>query len=333
EGREIALELAAECDVVVENFRPGVMDRLGLGFKELCKRNESVILVSISGFGKDGPLASKPSFDLVTQARSGVMSITGEPTGPPIKMGLPMGDLGGGLWGAIAVLAALYRRSHDRTPQHVDLSLLEGLMGLLGYLAQYAMLTEKAPERVGSSHHHVVPYGRFAAKDGHIVLALHVGPFWRRFCIAAGREDLLEDDRFRTTDDRRNNREELIVIVEEIFRERTRAEWDELLDEADVPFGPILDVVEALEQEQVSSRDAFQTFEHPTAGTVRVLGTPVRFADSERTPPSPPPLLGQHTREVLTEMLGFDAARIERMVKSGVIEEAAESEPLEKSGS
>jgi crotonobetainyl-CoA:carnitine CoA-transferase CaiB-like acyl-CoA transferase len=322
EGRQIVLDLASECDVVIENFRPRVMDRLGLGFQELCTRNPSMILVSISGFGSDGPLAGKPSFDLVTQARSGVMSVTGEPDGPPTKLGIPMGDLGGGLWGAIGVLAALYRRHTDPAPQHVDLSLLEGLMGLLGYLGQYAMLTNSVPERVGSSHHHVVPYGRFQAKDGHIVLALHVGPFWRRFCEAVGRDDLLDDERFRTTDSRRDNRDELIPIVEEILRKRTRAEWDEILNAADVPFGPIFDVPEALAQEQVEARQIMQTFVHPKAGTVQVVGSPIRFKGAgRRTSPTPPPLLGEHTREILSGTLHYDDETISHLIGKGVIEE------------
>lgn len=322
EGREIVLSLASESDVVVENFRPKVMERLGLGFDALKERNPAVILVSISGFGSDGPLADRPSFDLVTQARSGVMSITGESDGPPTKMGLPMGDLGGGLWGAIAVLAALQRRAHDPLPQHVDLSLLEGLMGLLGYLAQYSMLTGTVPERVGSSHHHVVPYGRFEVKDGHIVLALHSGSFWFRFCKAIGREDLLDDERFKTTDNRRDNRDELQPLVEEILRERTRAEWEEVLDAADVPHGPILNVPEALAQEQVQSRRIFQSFEHPTAGKVDVVGSPVQFKGEESTPPTPPPLRGQHTREILAAMLGYDDSRISELLDGGIVEEA-----------
>lgn len=326
EGRAIALDLAARSDVVVENFRPGVMDRLGLGFDALRERNPCVILVSMSGFGSDGPLAHKPSFDLVTQARSGVMSITGDPDGPPTKLGIPMGDLGGGLWGAIAVLAALTRHRSDAAPQHVDLSLLDGLMSLLGYLGQFAMLTGEAPGRVGSGHHHVVPYGRFEVKDGHIVLALHVGPFWRRFCLAIGREDLLEDERFRTTEDRRANRAELEPIVEAILRERTRAEWDEILDAADVPFGPILDVAEALEQEQIRSRRTMQTFIHPRAGEVDVIGTPVRFKGADdRVPPLPPPVFGQHTRETLSTVLGYDDEAISRLVEQGVVEECTQS--------
>lgn len=322
EGRQIILDLVAESDVVIENFRPRVMKRLGLDFDQLKERNPSVILVSISGFGSDGPLVDKPSFDLVSQARSGVMSITGEPDGPPTKLGIPMGDLAGGLWGAIGVLSAIVARRSDPRPQHIDLSLLEGLMGLLGYLGQFTMLTDTVPERVGSSHHHVVPYGRFQVKDGHIVLALHVGSFWRRFCDAVGRPDLPNDPRFRTTEDRRQNREELIPIVEQVLLERTRAEWDEILNGADVPFAPIYNVAEALAQEQIQDRQALQTFIHPVAGKVDVLGLPVRFKGGPRTPPGPPPILGEHTVDVLRENLGYDTAKIDHLLKEQIVEQA-----------
>jgi crotonobetainyl-CoA:carnitine CoA-transferase CaiB-like acyl-CoA transferase len=320
EGRDLILDLAAKSDVVVENFRPDVMDRLGIGFDTLKARKPDMILCSISGYGRSGPLRDRPSFDLVTQARSGVMSITGEPDGPPTKLGLPMGDLGGGLWGAIGVLAALNRRHATGEAQHIDLSLLEGLVGLLGYLGQLAFMTGRSPGRVGSAHHNIVPYGRFEVADGHLVLALHVGSFWRRFCLAIGRDDLLADPRFRTTTDRRNNRVELQAEVEEIMRGRTRAEWSRLLEEADVPHGPILDVLEALEQEQLAEREAIAVMNHPTAGTVRQVRSPVRFADE--TPPGevgPSPRLGEHSRQICATVLGWDDERIDALEAAGVL--------------
>ncbi|MGY4783704.1 CaiB/BaiF CoA transferase family protein [Rhodococcus opacus] len=320
-GRDLILDLVAQCDVVVENFRPGVMDRLGLSFDALKARRPDVILCSISGFGQTGPMARKPSFDLVSQALSGVMSITGEQDDPPMKMGLPMGDLGGGLWGAIAILAALHRRDHDHKPQHVDLSLLEGLVGLLGYLGQLSMLTGAPPERVGSSHHSVVPYGRFEAKDGYLVLALHVGGFWRGFCKAIDREDLIDDERFRSSGDRGKNRAELLPIIEEILRKKTRAEWQQLLNDADVPHAPLLDVTEALQQEQLVARGFVQQLVHPTEGEVSVVGPVVKFVGEKAPALRPPPGLGQHGREICRTVLGMDDAAIEDLIASSVIGE------------
>jgi crotonobetainyl-CoA:carnitine CoA-transferase CaiB-like acyl-CoA transferase len=319
-GRDLVLDLAAECDVVVENFRPGVMERLGLGFSALVERRPDVILCSISGFGRTGPMSEKPSFDLVTQALSGVMSVTGEPDGPPTKLGLPLGDLGGGLWGAISVLAALNRRHLSDRPQHIDLSLLEGMVGLLGYLGQVTLMTGESPGRVGSGHHTIVPYGRFEAADGYLVLALHVGSFWRRFCAVVGRSDLIEDPRFRTTADRRDNRVELEQIVGDILRTRTRAEWHKLLGDADIPQGPILDVGEALHSEQLAARQVLMTMHHPTAGDLQTVRPPIRFVD-EALPasPRPSPRLGEHTRQVCRELAGLDDERIDALERSGVI--------------
>lgn len=318
-GRALILDLAARSDVVIENFRPGVMERLGLGFDQLAARKPDIILCSVSGFGRTGPMASKPSFDLVSQALSGVMSITGEPDNPPTKMGLPMGDLAGGLWGAIAVLAALNRRYRDPGPQHIDLSLLDGLMGLLGYLGQIALLTGKSPQRMGSDHHSVVPYGRFEVADGYLVIALHVGSFWRGFCRAIGREDLADDERFRSTRRRNANRDILLPVVQDILRTKTRAEWQRLLDEADVPHAPLLDVVEALGQEQVRVREVLQPLHHPTAGDVEVVGPVVRFVGARPPVLRPSPLLGEHNREVLREVLGLSEAAIDELVEAKVL--------------
>ncbi|MFC4950146.1 CaiB/BaiF CoA transferase family protein [Pseudonocardia sp. GCM10023141] len=318
-GRALVLELASKSDVVIENFRPGVMDRLGMGFAELKRSNPKIILCSISGFGATGLMHAQPSFDLVTQARSGVMSITGDAAGPPMKLGLPMGDLGGGLWGAIAILAALNRRQTDASPQHIDISLLEGLISLLGYLGQLALMQGESPGRVGNSHHTIVPYGVFDVADGHLALALHMGSFWRSFCEAIERADLITDPRFAATGDRRDNREELLGILDPILRGRTRAEWVQLLEEADVPHAPILDVVEALDQAQLKERDAIGMMRHPTAGDVPVVRIPIVYTDQGRPEIRPSPLLGEHTREICRDLLGWDDERIDALSAAGVI--------------
>lgn len=333
QGRDLILDLAAQSDVVVENFRPGVMGRLGLDFDALTARKPDVILCSISGFGRTGPLRDQPSFDLVTQARSGVMSITGEPDGPPTKLGLPLGDLGGGLWAAIAILAALHRRDRSSQPQHIDLSLLDGLVGLLGYLGQLALMTGQSPGRVGSGHHHIVPYGRFEAADGYLVLALHVGTFWRRFCLAVGREDLITNPRFVDTAARRDNRVELQGIVEEILRTKTRAEWERLLTDADIPHGPVLDVVEALHQEHLTQRDSIMTVPHVTAGEVPMVRPPIRFVGE--APPQAvraAPLLGEHTRSICRDVLGLDDASIDDLHRRGVLHDLHSGPDAEAGG-
>jgi formyl-CoA transferase/CoA:oxalate CoA-transferase len=322
EGRDLILGLVAQSDVVVENFRPGVMNRLGLSFSELANRKPNIILCSISGFGQTGPMASRPSFDLVSQALSGLMSLTGEPDDPPTKLGLPIGDLAGGLWGAIAILAALQRRTESGPSQHIDLSLLEGVVGLLGYLGQLAMLTGDAPERVGSSHHSVVPYGRFEVKDGYIVLALHVGSFWRRFCQAIERPDLIEDPRFRTTNDRRQNRDVLVPIVEKILSVKTRADWSEILRAADVPFAPILDVAEALALDQLSVRGAIRALRDTSGKAVSVVGPTVRFAGEAEAELRRPPVLGEHSVEICANELGLDLATMQRLIREGILADA-----------
>ena len=318
-GRDIVLRLVRESDVLVENFRPGVMERLGLSYADLSAIKPDLIMCSISGFGQTGPMRTTASFDLVTQAMSGVMSINGERDGPPTKLGLPMGDIGGGMWAAIGALSGLQHRQSTGKGLHVDLSLLEGLMGFLGYLAQIHLVTGENPGRVGSSHHSIVPYGRFEVQDGHIVLALHVGSFWRKFCVAIGREELVQDARFRTTADRNTNRIELEQIVGDILKTRSAAEWARVLDAADVPHGSVNNIGQALRQPVIAARGLLKTFEHPTAGTVEVVGSPLNFGDQFADAPyHPAPTLGADTFDVLAEA-GYSAAEVRSLLDAGVI--------------
>ena len=317
-GRDLVLKTAGRADVVLENFRPGVMDRLGLGYEALERANPRLVICSISGFGQTGPLRETASFDLVTQAMSGVMSINGETDGPPTKMGIPMGDVGGGMWAAIGILAALQKRNATGCGSRIDLSLLEGLMGLLGYLSALYLVTGESPGRIGSSHHSVVPYGRYPVKDGHIVIALHVGNFWRKFCVAIGREDLVEDPRFRTTANRQTHRDELERQVVAILVTRTAKEWDEIFTRMDIPHGQVCTVGEAVEQDVIRQREMLRTVKHARAGEVQMLGSPLRFADFDDRDYRGSPLLGEHTRTVLSD-LGYSDADIGRLVADEVV--------------
>lgn len=319
EGRDIILDLVRKSDVVLENFRPGIMDKLGLSYETLRATNPKLVVCSISGFGQTGRMSKTASFDLITQAMSGVMSINGEPDGPPTKLGIPLGDIGGGLWAAIGVLSALQHRQRTGEGLYIDLSLLEGLTGLLGYLAELYLVTGESPGRVGSSHHSVVPYGRFEVKDGHIVLALHVGNFWRKFCGAIDRPDLMNNPKYKTTADRKANRVELEATVTEILKGRTAAEWHTILQEADVPHGTVNSVGEALEQDVIRERGLVQECKHPIAGIVKLVGSPLKFPGHYDAPLKAAPLLGEHTEAVLSDLLGYSRERIENLVRTNVI--------------
>jgi len=320
EGQAILRKLAAKSDIVLENFRPGVLDRIGLDARTLQELNPALIVCSVSGFGATGSLRDKPSFDLVTQALSGAMSINGYPDGPPTKLGIPLGDIAGGMWAAIGVLAGLNERSATGAGTRIDLSLLEGLMSLLGYLAELFFVTGENPQRVGNSHHNIVPYGLVPVKDGHIVLALHVGNFWRSFCKCIGREDLITDPDYRTFKDRHRNRAALEQLIADVMRTRTAAEWHEVLDAADVPHGVVHSIGQALTQPVVAERGFVKEVSHPTAGAVKVLGSPLRFVGAyEDRPFDHPPLLGEHSREILRDLCELSDADMDRLLAAGIV--------------
>jgi formyl-CoA transferase/CoA:oxalate CoA-transferase len=320
DGRSVLLDLARHCDVVIENFRPGVMDRLGLGGAVLREANPRLILCSISGYGQKTSLSEKPSFDLVAQALSGVMSINGEADGPPTKLGLPMGDLGGGLWAAIAILSALQHRNATGEALTVDFSLLEGMIGLLGYLAQSYFVTGENPVRVGSSHQSVVPYGRFPTSDGHLVVALMVESFYVKFCAAIGRPELATDSRFATTTGLKQNRVLLEGLVSEVMAQRSTAAWQAVFAAADIPCGPVNTVAEALAMPVVAEREVVQQVQHPTVGAMSIVRSPVRFTGRfEDTAIQAAPLLGEHTALILTGLLGYDHMKVEALGRSGAV--------------
>ncbi len=319
EGRRVFLDLAAEADVVWENFRPGVMERLGLAYAALAAVNPRVIMCSISAYGQDGPYRDWPAFDLALQAMGGAMSVTGEDGRPPVRMGLPMGDLAGGMFGAFAVAGALFRRERTGQGAHVDLSLLDCQVSLLTYMAQYFWTDGRVPRPLGSGHASVVPYGALATRDGHLIVAIFAEKFWAGFCAALERPEWERDARFATNRERVARRAELMALIEARVRELTTDEWLRRLHAAGVPAAPILAVDRVLDDPQVRHRRMVVELEHPRHGALATLGTPIKVDGALEAPLAPPARLGEHTEAVLRELLKYPAERIAALRREGVV--------------
>jgi crotonobetainyl-CoA:carnitine CoA-transferase CaiB-like acyl-CoA transferase len=319
EGREIGLELALACDVVVENFRPGVIAKMGLDFEALRSRRPDIIVCSISGFGQDGPLSARASVDTVVQALSGVMSVTGAADGPPMKTGPAFGDLAASMWATVGILAALHRRDRTGLGEHVDVGLLDGLIGMLAYLAELYLVTGQDPPRTGNNHPTVPAYGRYAVKDGHMVIAAQMDPFWQAFCRAADRPDLADDPRYRSVAARAARYAEVETLVAEILSTRDADAWERVLAQADVPHARILSVGEALEQPSARHRELVREVDQPGAGMVRVLGSTIKFLAHGGAAIGPAPRLGEHTYPILRDIVGMTEEELDRAAMAGVL--------------
>ena len=320
QGADILRRLVAGADILVENYRPGVMDRLGLGYEALAAINPRLIYCAISGFGLTGPLRDKPSFDIVTQALTGALSINGERGHMPVKLGIPLGDMVGGIFGPMAILAALHERHQTGRGRLIDISLYDGLIGMLGYFAQLAFITGEDPPPMGSSHPNIVPYGSFPATDGSIIIAVLSESFWGKLCDALERPDLAADPRFLTPTLRRDNRDECDRLIAEVTRTRSVAEWEARLAKFDVPHAPVLGVTAALAHPHAAAREMVVDAEHASAGRLRLAGRPIKFPGAPQRPSTAPPILGQHTALVLRDELGFSEAEIAQLRAAGVID-------------
>lgn len=319
QGRQILYNLVRVSDVVFHNFRPGIMEKLKCDYNTLKGINPRVIYCGLTGYGETGPYRDYPAFDLAIQAVSGAMSITGESGRPPVRMGIPMGDLAGSLFAAFAISAALYAREVTGEGRKIELSLMDCNISLLTYVGQYYLMDGQVPGPIGSGHQSVVPYQAFATQDIYIVVAVFVEKFWQAFCRVLGIEELIDDPRFCDNDHRRDNREELVPILEEIFRTRPGEEWLQLLREAQVPCGPINTLDRLFADPQVTARRMVVEIDHPKVGRFRSIGNPVKIPPMPEGPFEPPPLHGQHTDEVLRELLGYSAERIAQLREDGVI--------------
>jgi crotonobetainyl-CoA:carnitine CoA-transferase CaiB-like acyl-CoA transferase len=309
EGREILYELAERCDVLIENFRPGVTEKLQIDYSTIAKRNPKLIYCSITSFGPTGPYADRPAYDLVIQGMGGLMGITGEPGQRPIRVGVAISDIGGAMYAAIAILAAIVARQRTAKGQFIDISLLDGTASWMTYMAAYYFATGRNPAKMGSAHPTIVPYQCFETKDGNFVtVAIGNDKLFQQFCETIGLKQLAYDEKFATAPQRVINRNELIPLLERQFKQKTRQEWLRLL--AKLPAGPVYSMQELFSDPQLLLREMFVKITHPELGEISQIGIPMKFSDTTPTIREMPPLIGQQTEEVLQSLLHYDSKRI-----------------------
>ncbi len=319
DGIALVKQLAERADVLIENFRPGAMDRLGLGDKELRGANPKLVYASLSGFGADGPMADIPGYDLIVQAWGGLMSITGTDESGPLKVGVAIIDLVAGLMLGKSIVAALYAREKIGVGQKIDTSLLEAEVATLINAGSNYLVAGQIPGRWGNAHPSIVPYQSFQTADGYLVLGAASESIWQRLCPALGRAELADDPRFAKNADRVAHRQELIAILAESFMTRTTANWVAALNRADIPCAPVQTIDQVFAAPQVLHRNMLVEVEHPTAGKVKLAGIPVKFSVTPASVRLPPPLLGEHNDEVLSSWLGMKTEEIHRLKEKGVI--------------
>src|SRR5262245_25929492 len=317
-GREIFLKLVAGADVLVENYRATVMDRAGLGYDVLKQVNPRLIYAQLSGFGSDGPYREKGGFDLIAQGMGGIMHVTGEPEGPPTSVGLPICDLGTGMWGVQGILAALYQKSRTGRGQLVECSLLETAVGFSSWTSAGWLADQREPTRQGSRHRQNAPYQRFATRDGYIMIGAANQAMWQKCARVLGQEGWIDDPRFRMTPERIRNRAALEAEMEAVLTTRSTEEWVKALDEAGIPCGPVYTYAQLFEDPQIRHRQLVVHAEDPELGRVAHVRTPIRMSGSGVAVRRVAPKLGQHTAEVLGA-LGHSAADVEALRRDRVV--------------
>jgi len=318
EGREVFYALVARSDVVIDNFRPGVMDRLGIDHQSLRRHNPRIVTVSITGFGATGPARNRPAFDLVVQAYSGLLDMTGPDDGPPARVGIPIADITGGIFTCLAVLGALVGRELHGEGQHADVSMLDALVSMLSYDAIDHLNTGARIERRGTAHAHIVPWQALAAKDGFVVVAARGEKFWRNLCDAIERPDLKDDPRTKDNAARLENRSFVEGILTEAFAKRTKDEWMAIMEEFDLPVAPVNNIAEAFADPQIRARGMVQQYRHRGLGEISYPPSPIKWS-RWRYPTEPAPMLGEHTAEVLMAKLAYSAETIGELEKQGVV--------------
>ena len=318
-GVAILKRLAARSDVLLENFRTGTMEKLGLGYATLRRVNPRLVYCAVSGFGESGPQAGRGGYDLIVQGEAGLMDITGFADGPPVKVGTSVADLVSGMAAAHGIVLALLARARTKRGQKVEISMLDVMASLLTYQAGLYFATGQKPGRRGNAHPSIVPYEVFKAADAYLTLGVANNGLWKQCCAALERPDLMTDSRFDTEAKRVEHRGVLIPLLNEIFGTRGVDEWLKRLDAVGVPAGRINTVAEVCESEHLKARGMIVTLPHPTASRVTVLGVPIRLHATPGAADTPPPLLGQHTDEILRTVLKVKPAAIEKLRSEGVI--------------
>jgi formyl-CoA transferase len=323
EGQAIVRDLAKHCDVVLENYKVGQLKKYGLDYESLRREKPDLIYCSITGFGQDGPYAQRAGYDFIVQGMGGFMSITGErddlPGGGPQKAGIAISDLMTGMYATIAVMAALTHRDRTGEGQYIDMALLDVQVAMLANMDTNYLASGEPPKRWGNAHPNIVPYQTFATSDGHIIVAVGNDGQYQKFVAAGGRPELAADERFATNPMRVRHRDILVPLLADMVRARTKQQWIDLLEAAGVPCGPINNLDEVFVNPQVAARKLRIDLPHPTAGTVKLVGSPMKLSATPPRYDMPPPLLGQHTEEVLRDVLGHNAAQIAALREKGII--------------
>jgi len=319
-GKKLLVDLAKECDVVVENFRPGTMEKLGLGWDVLKAANPRLVYAAVSGFGHTGPDALKPAYDILVQARGGVMSITGWPDSPPTRVGLSMGDITAAVFAAVGVVAALYQRKETGRGQKVDVSMLDCQLAILENALVRFQVDGKAPEPLGTRHPTIAPFQAFKASDAWFAVAVGNDALWKAFCPAVGRPDLFADPRFKTNAERTRNLGFLAPELEAVFVTKTSDEWVAILEAAGVPAAPVASVDKVMKDRQLAARNMLVEAPDGSGGTVLIPGNPVKMETVPESPTRPAaPELGEHTEAVLARVLGLGAEAIARLKADGAL--------------
>jgi CoA:oxalate CoA-transferase len=318
-GKEIFLSLVKKSDVLVENFRPGTMEKLGLGYDKLIGLNPRLIYAAASGYGHTGPYSQRAAYDAVVQAMGGIMSITGEKDGKPMRVGTSIGDIAAGLFTTIGILAALINRNFSGRGQMVDVAMLDCQVAILENAIARYFATGEVPRPYGNQHTSIVPFEAFETSDGEIMVAAGNNALWTRLCTALNLSELIDDERFKDNSDRNQNYDELRPLIAPRFLTKTTKEWQEILDDEGIPNGPINTIDKVVNNIQVLARDMIVEVYHPVAKNIKMPGIPIKLSETPGSIRYPPPTLGQHTREILKEYLGFDDKAIDKLAEEGAV--------------